>query len=106
MIRNKIPSLNELDYDLELDKVIKEIKKNKAKKVLIQLPEGLKPYAIQIQDKLEKELKNKIEFFIWLDSCFGACDIPLETERLGIDMIIQFGHSNWDFKDKKIKVLK
>ena len=99
--------ISELDYDLELAKAVKEIKKNNAKKVLIQLPEGLKPYATQISDTLTKELKNKTQFFIWLDSCYGACDIPIETEKLGIDLIIQFGHSAWDFSSKKdIKVLK
>jgi len=101
-----VKNIIEIDYDLELNRVVKEIKKAKAKKVLIQVPDGLKPYATQIQDELKKELKN-IEFFIWLDSCYGACDIPIETEKLGIDLIVQFGHSNWDYSGKKnIKVLK
>jgi len=98
--------IKDSDYNLELERAIKEIKKQKAKKVIIQLPEGLKPYALEIQDKFEESLKN-VEFFIWLDSCFGACDIPIETERLGIDMIIQWGHSNWDYSSKKdISVIK
>ena len=33
------------DYDLELEKVAEKIKKEKAKTVLIQLPDGLKPKA-------------------------------------------------------------
>ena len=103
----KTRPISELNYDLELDRAIVQIKKAKSKKVLIQLPEGLKPYATQIADKFTKELKGTVQFFIWLDSCYGACDIPIETEKLGIDLIIQFGHSNWDFSDKKgIKVLK
>jgi 2-(3-amino-3-carboxypropyl)histidine synthase len=103
----KSPSLEELEYDLELERVVKEIKKSKAKKVLIQLPDGLKRYATQIQEELEKQLKGQAEFFIWLGSCFGACDIPLETEKLGIDLIVQFGHSDWDYsKRKDVKVLK
>jgi len=101
-------ALNELDYDLELERVVKEIKKQKAKRVLIQLPEGLKPQATLIVDELKNQTKGKVGFLIWLDSCFGACDVPAkEAETLGIDLIVQFGHSNWDFKDKKnIKVLK
>jgi 2-(3-amino-3-carboxypropyl)histidine synthase len=99
-------SLADLDYDLELEKVVKEIKKQKAKRVLIQLPEGLKPAATLIVDELKKQTKGKVELIIWLDSCFGACDVPVEVERLGVDLIVQFGHSNWDFSDKKgIKVL-
>jgi len=103
----KTKPIEELNYDLELARAVKEIQKAKSKKVLIQLPDGLKPYATQISDRLTKELKGKVQFFIWLDSCYGACDIPIETEKLGIDLIVQFGHSNWDFSAKKdIKVLK
>jgi len=85
--------LNELEYDLELDGVAKEIKKNKAKRVLIQLPEGLKQWATQISSELKAKTNSNI--FIWLNSCFGACDVPLEVEKLGIDMIVQFGHSEF-----------
>ncbi|MFA7707721.1 MAG: diphthamide synthesis protein [Candidatus Pacearchaeota archaeon] len=100
-----IEEINEI-YDLELDKIVKTIKKNKAKRVLLQFPEGIKPYSTVVVDYLSglKELKN-IEFFIWLGTCFGACDVPLEVERLGVDLIVQFGHSAWKFGDKKIKII-
>ena len=77
-------------YDLELNKAIKEIKKQKAKSVLIQLPDGLKPRAKEIADTLEKQTKAKI--FIWLGSCYGACDYP---DLKGIDLLIQWGHSRF-----------
>ena len=45
--------------------------------------------------------------FIWLGSCFGGCDIPVEVDKLGVDLIIQFGHSDWSYDKKKgIRVLK
>jgi diphthamide biosynthesis enzyme Dph1/Dph2-like protein len=96
----------EQDYDLELARAVKEIKKQKAKRVLLQVPDFFKPYATQIADKLEKA--TKVEVFIYFGSCFGACDIPTdEAKAVNCDMIIQLGHSNWDFKDKKeIQVLK
>ena len=81
-----------MKYDLELEKAIKEIKKNKAKSVCIQLPDGLKPYAGEIKDKLEKE--TKAEVLIWLGSCYGACDVP---ENLDVDLLIQWGHGKWKF---------
>ena len=94
-------NLNELEkeYDLELDKIANQITKTKAKKVLLQFPDAFKPYATEIQDKLEELLgKYRCEFFIWLDTCFGACDLPLEAERAGVDLIVQFGHSKWHQK--------
>ncbi len=107
MIKEKKLQDLEKEYNLDLEKAAATIKKQKPKKVLLQFPDGFKPYATEIQKKLEKILgKSSPEFYLWFDSCFGACDIPLETKNLEIDLIIQFGHSNWDYSEKKdIKVL-
>jgi len=91
-------------YDLDIDKIIKTIRQNRAKLVLLQFPEGLKPYSTVIADEIENQIKKqgrKVEFLIWLGECFGACDVPLDVERLKpkIDMIIQFGHSAWKYKN-------
>ncbi len=80
-------------YDLELEKIISEIKKSKTKLVLLQFPDGLKPYATSVVDYLRN--KTNAEFIIWLGSCYGACDLPVGLERIKpkIDLIVQFGHS-------------
>lgn len=78
-------------YNLELDKVVSKIKKEKAKLVLLQFPDGLKDYATTIVDFLES--KTESEFLIYLGQCFGACDTPEGTSQLGIDLTIQFGHN-------------
>ena len=92
-------------YDLELGKAITTIKKQKAKSVLLQLPDGLKPKATKIAKHLEE--KTKANIMIWFGSCFGACDLTqdklIEKE---IDLIIQFGHSAWPYKDKNIDVVR
>ncbi len=86
----------ESDYDLELDRIIREIKKKKAKLVCLQLPEGLKPLATKIVDELES--KTKAKCIIWMGTCYGACDTPnIEHIRPKIDLIIQWGHSPWKF---------
>ena len=90
-------------YELELNKLISKIKKEKARKVLLQFPEGMKPYSTEICAYIEQ--KTSCEGFIWLDTCFGACDIPLEVEKLGVDLIIQFGHTAWDYNREDINVL-
>jgi len=90
-------TINEIEreYDLEINKVISKIKKLNSKVVLLQFPDGLKPYATEIVDCLEEKLENKVDFLIWLGSCFGACDLPIEFENLGpkIDLAVQFGHN-------------
>ncbi len=92
----------EREYDLEIDKIIKEIKKQRAKLVLLQFPDGLKPYATTVADEIQnrmKKLGKETEILIWLGDCFGACDVPLEVEKLGVDLIVQFGHSEWKIKN-------
>ncbi len=79
-----------MKYNLELNKAVKEIKKSKAKNVLIQLPDGLKPKAIDIVNYLKKHTKANI--LIWFSTCYGACDYPNIKE---IDLLIQWGHKKW-----------
>jgi len=79
----------EKDYDLELDRIVAEIKKSKAKSVLLQLPDGLKPWGQVLSDYLEEKTSAKIS--IWLGACFGACDLPDSNA----DLVIQFGHAPW-----------
>jgi 2-(3-amino-3-carboxypropyl)histidine synthase len=76
-------------YDLELNRVIKEIKLQKAKTVLLQFPDGLKPWAVSVVKFLEEKTSAKIS--IWLGTCFGACDLPNSKA----DLVIQFGHAPW-----------
>lgn len=80
-------------YNLELEKAISKIKQCKAKRVCIQLPDGLKPKAKEIQDAIEKATNTQV--FIWAGSCFGSCDIPLEVKNLGVDLLIHWGHTEW-----------
>ena len=84
-----IEELNQ-KYELNLNKIIKEIKTKKPKTILLQLPDGLKPYAIALTDYIEKQTEHK-DIRISLSSCFGACDIP----NTKADLIIQFGHAPW-----------
>ncbi|MDP2947689.1 MAG: diphthamide synthesis protein [Nanoarchaeota archaeon] len=79
----------EEDYNLKLDKIILQIKKNKARNVLLQFPDGLKPYATAVCEFLEENTTAEIK--IWLGSCFGACDLP----KSNADLLIQFGHAEW-----------
>lgn len=75
-----------MKYDLEINKIVREIKSAKAKKVLLQFPDGLKPFAT----KIASEIKNRTnaEILIWFGSNYGACDIPQGK----FDLVVNFGH--------------
>ncbi len=80
-------------YDLELEKAIAKIKEEDAKLICIQLPDGLKPYADRMQGEIEKATSARV--VIWAGSCYGACDAAVEAQRLGVDLLIQWGHAEW-----------
>ncbi len=76
-------------YNLELPRIIKEIKASKAKTVLLQFPDGLKPKATRVAKELEEKTSAKIH--IWMGSNFGACDVPTAK----VDLVVNFGHSEF-----------
>jgi diphthamide biosynthesis enzyme Dph1/Dph2-like protein len=78
-------------FALELDKVVSEIKKRDAKHVLIQLPDGLKIRAKEVVDTIEEKTGAKVS--IWMGGCFGACDLPVGVDDMGIDFLVAFGHN-------------
>lgn len=79
------------NYDFEEERVKQEILRLGAKRVLIQLPEGLKPEALSIVKTIEKVGALPI---VSADPCYSACDLPTaEAESVGADLIIHYGHS-------------
>ncbi len=82
-----------MELDLQLEKAVSAINKQKVKRVCIQLPDGLKPKAEFIHMELKR--KTSAEIFFWFGTCYGACDTP-NLESTGFDLFIQFGHSEWE----------
>lgn len=88
--------------EINLKNVISKIKKNKAKIVAIQIPEGLKTKVLKISSEIEK--KAKVKTIIFTDPCFGACDLAdRKSKMLGADLLIHFGHTK--FYSPKIETL-
>jgi diphthamide biosynthesis enzyme Dph1/Dph2-like protein len=83
-------------YKPEVEKAVEEIKQTESKTVCIQLPDGMKPYAKEIADTIESQTDAKV--LIWLGSNFGACDIPLGLNRMGVDLLISWGHNRFHKK--------
>jgi 2-(3-amino-3-carboxypropyl)histidine synthase len=78
-------------FYLEEERLKDEITKRGAKRVLIQLPEGLKTEGPRLAAIVEKAGALAI---VSADPCYGACDLATqEAESLGADLLIHFGHS-------------
>lgn len=78
-----------ISLNLQLESAIEQIKQANPKTILVQLPDGLKTKIPEIKQKLEKNTPAQIYF--WLNSCYGACDIP----QVDVDLLLHFGHSEW-----------
>lgn len=78
-------------YDLEEEKIIKKIREKNYKKVLLQLPDGLKPQAKEVVPRIEQETGAIV--LVWFGTNFGACDLPIGLQAIGIDYIVAFGHN-------------
>lgn len=81
-------------YDLDLPSAVEKIRKHEAKLVCLQLPDGLKQFGDEIIEAITKECPET-RIVLWGGSCYGACDLPLEVKRMGVDLLIQWGHSPW-----------
>ncbi len=79
-------------YSIDLEKIVKIIKKEKYKRAALQLPEGLKAYASRIVEFLEN--KTKATIIVSADPCFGACDIANnELKNLDVEFVVHIGHT-------------
>lgn len=78
-------------FDFEEERIKQEINRLNAKRVLLQLPEGLKPEAPRLAKIVEKAGALPI---VSADPCYGACDLAdSEAEDLGVDLVLHFGHA-------------
>jgi 2-(3-amino-3-carboxypropyl)histidine synthase len=88
--------------DFEEERVRREIERREAKRVLIQLPEGLKREGPRLGAIVEKAGAVPI---VSADPCYGACDLAtLDAEILGIDLIVHYGHSKM-MKQERVQTL-
>jgi 2-(3-amino-3-carboxypropyl)histidine synthase len=75
---------------------LKELKSRGCRKVLLQIPEGLKTKAQAMADILSRE---GMEAVVSVEPCFGSCDLRgNEAKALGCDAILHVGHSSLGLK--------
>eukprot|EP00040_Diaphanoeca_grandis_P018968 m.99851 g.99851 ORF g.99851 m.99851 type:complete len:434 (+) comp27196_c0_seq2:186-1487(+) len=79
-------------YNFEIHKTLWRVQQAGAKRVALQLPEGLQMFATTIADILEKFASA--ETIIMGDVTYGACCVDDFTARaLGADFLVHYGHS-------------
>jgi 2-(3-amino-3-carboxypropyl)histidine synthase len=81
------------NYSFEIPKTIHRIRSSGARKVALQMPEGLLLFAATISDILTQFCPG-VETLIMGDVTYGACCIDDYTARaLGCDLLVHYAHS-------------
>uniref|UniRef100_A0A7C2V9D4 2-(3-amino-3-carboxypropyl)histidine synthase n=1 Tax=Ignisphaera aggregans TaxID=334771 RepID=A0A7C2V9D4_9CREN len=95
-----------LDHDFDLVKVVEEIRKAKARKILVQLPEGFHRCFNSISHALKSSIGNNLEIFLSLNPSYGPCLIDEHTaNEINADMIVHFGHVEYPYYRPRVRVL-
>ncbi|XP_055594310.1 2-(3-amino-3-carboxypropyl)histidine synthase subunit 1 [Uranotaenia lowii] len=80
------------NYNFELHKTIWRIRESGAKRVALQLPEGLLMFSLIISDIIERF--TEADTVIMGDVTYGACCVDDFTAKaLGADLLVHYGHS-------------
>jgi len=83
---------------MDVENLASRIKKRGAKKVLLQVPEGLKMKAID-NDIVSGLEKHGIKALLSAEPCYGACDLrDSEAKDLGCKLLVHIGHSDMGIK--------
>lgn len=81
-------------YRLEVHKCVWQIRKNQARIVALQLPEGLTMLACMLAAIFERHAEPCKRVIIMADVTYGACCVDDYTAQLlGVQLLIHYGHS-------------
>src|SRR5438876_5948512 len=77
-------------YDLEEDRLVAEITGRGARRLLIQLPDGLKNEGPRLASLVRE--RTGADVFVSASSAWGACDLSLDAAaRLKADLLVHYG---------------
>ena len=74
---------------MDPQKVIEKLKAMGAKRILLQLPDGLKPHVFDYFTELSKNF----QVIVSSEGFFGACDTGTMDEYKSVDAVVQMGHT-------------
>src|SRR5881398_3993959 len=81
-------------FDLEEDKLLAEITERGARRILIQLPDGLKNEGTRLAGLVRE--KTGADVFVSAVPAWGACDLSLDAAaRLKADLLVHYGHNEF-----------
>ena len=81
-------------FDLEEERLVAEITGRGARRILLQLPDGLKAEGPRLATLIRN--KTGAEVFVSAVPAWGACDLSLDAaSRLKADLLVHYGHNEF-----------
>src|SRR2546430_14360231 len=81
-------------FDLDDDRLLAEITGRGARRILIQLPDGLKNEGTRLAGLIRG--KTGADVFVSAVPAWGACDLSLDAAaRLKADLLVHYGHNEF-----------
>lgn len=72
-----------------IDDALNELRRMGARRIMLQIPDGLKPEVFRIFSRFSKEF----DVVVSGEPFYGACDLGNLSGERSIDCVVQFGHS-------------
>ena len=82
-------------------RVIERLKEIKTKRILLQLPDGLKPHVFDYFNELSKNFN----VIVSSSGFYGACDTGTMDEWKNVDAVVQLGHTEIPNVNYKVPVI-
>ncbi|KAG0477726.1 hypothetical protein HPP92_012445 [Vanilla planifolia] len=90
---NAAISLLPSNYNFEVHKTLHRISSSSARRVALQLPDGLLMYSLPLADIL-RSFSSVSDVFILADPTYGACCLDdFAASALSADLLVHYGHS-------------
>ncbi len=83
-------------YEVDIGKILEVIKSRRARRVLIQLPEGFKRYYYEISDIIRNGLNYPVDVDVDLSPSYGSCLMDLNM-LASYDLVIHLGHDPYPY---------
>lgn len=95
--------LDDTGFDFQIDEAALIIREGGHKRVLIQVPEGVKNHSYKLARCLSTLARASVTVFA--DPTWGACDIPVdEARRLGASLILHYGHTEYSMQPEPLRL--
>ena len=82
------------NYNFEIPKTIARVRKTNARRVALQMPEGLLAFACPIADLITAFAGHDVDVVVMADVTYGACCVDdFSAAALGVQLLVHYGHS-------------